>query len=187
MNMIVFPRNRTISVVSGSISIAVGLVALVWPAVTAEFLALLVGVFLVGEALFSFLSRGRGTLFTWTAVAQGVVGLFVALFLVLMPGVALRVLVMMIAVWIVIRAGVQLWTAFQFRNLTGVPMFVGLFGGISLLVGILLISRPEAGIIAFAWLIGIYAIVSGVLILMWGLRSNDWDPSTGERRVGPDV
>lgn len=185
--MIVFPKNRTISIVSGGLSIALGLVALIWPAVTAEFLALLVGLFLVAEALFSFLSRGRGTLFTWTAAAQGVVGLFVALFLVVMPGTALRVLVMMIAVWIVIRAGVQLWAAIQFRNLTGVPLFVGLFGGISLLVGILLISRPEAGIVAFAWLIGIYAIVSGVLILMWGLRSRDWDPTTGERRVGPDV
>ena len=185
--MIVFPKNRTISVVSGSVSIAVGLVALIWPAVTAEFLAFLVGVFLVGEALFSFLSRERGALFTWTAVAQGVVGLVVALFLVVMPGAALRVLVMLIAIWIVIRAGVQLWAAFQFRNLSGVPLFVGLFGGISLLVGFLLISRPEAGIVAFAWLIGIYAIISGVLILTWGLRSDDWDPSTGERRVGPDV
>ena len=185
--MIVFPKNRTISVVSGSVSIAVGLVALIWPAVTAEFLAFLVGVFLVGEALFSFLSRERGALFTWTAVAQGVVGLVVALFLVVMPGAALRVLVMLIAIWIVIRAGVQLWAAFQFRNLGGVPLFVGLFGGIPLLGGFLLISRPEAGIVAFAWLIGIYAIISGVLILTWGLRSDDWDPSTGERRVGPDV
>jgi uncharacterized membrane protein HdeD (DUF308 family) len=187
MKMIVFPKNRTISVVSGGLSIALGLVALIWPSVTAEFLALLVGVFLVAEALFSFLARRRDALFTWTAVAQGFVGLFVALFLVIMPGTALRVLVMMIAVWIVVRAGVQLWTAVQFRNLTGVPMFVGLFGGISLLVGILLISRPEAGIIAFSWLIGIYAIISGVLILMWGLRTSDWDPNTGERRVGPDV
>ena len=126
--MIVFPKNKTISLLSGGLSIVVGLVALGWPSITAEVLAVLVGVFLLGEALFSFLTRERDALFTWSAVAQGFMGLFLALFLVIMPGAALRVLVLLIAVWVVIRAGVQLWTAFQFRSLSGAPLFVGLFG-----------------------------------------------------------
>ncbi|MFO8063656.1 MAG: DUF308 domain-containing protein [Spirochaetia bacterium] len=177
--MVVFPKNKTISILSGGLSILIGLVALGWPSITAEVLALLVGVFLLGEALFSFLTRERDALFTWSAVAQGFMGLFLALFLVLMPGAALRVLVMLIAIWVVIRAGVQLWTAFQFRRLSGAPLFVGLFGGISLLVGLLLFARPEAGIIAFSWLLGIYAVISGVFILLWGLRSDG--PAAGPR------
>ena len=185
--MIVFPKHRTVSVIAGGLSILVGLAALVWPSITAEFLAFLVGLFLFSEAVFSFFTRDRRALFTWTAVAQGVVGLFVAVFLLLMPGAALRVLVMLIAVWIVVRAAVQLWTAIQLRDLAGVPLFVGLFGGVSLLVGILLLTRPEAGIIAFSWLIGIYAIVSGVIILLWGLRSSGDDGYRTERRVGPDA
>lgn len=185
--MIVFPKNRTVSVIAGGLSILVGLVALVWPSITAEFLAFLVGLFLLVDAVFSFFTRDRRALFTWTAVAQGVVGLIVAVFLVVMPNVALRILVMFIAAWIVVRAAVQLWTAIQLRDLAGVPLFVGLFGGISLLVGILLLTRPEAGIVAFSWLIGIYAIASGVIILLWGLRSSDSGGYRTERRVGPDM
>lgn len=168
--MIVFPERKPISIASGAVSIGIGLIALVWPTMTAQVLALMVGAFLLIEALFSFLTRDRRALFTWSAVAQGFVGLSIALFLLLMPGTALRLVVLMIALWIVVRAGIQLWTAWTLRSFTGVPLFVGLTGALSLLVGVLLLTRPEAGIIAFSWLIAVYLIGSGVLVLMWGTR-----------------
>jgi uncharacterized membrane protein HdeD (DUF308 family) len=103
-------------------------------------------------------------------VAQGFVGLSIALFLLLMPGTALRLVVLMIALWVVVRAGIQLWTAWTLRSFSGVPLFVGLTGALSLLVGVLLLTRPEAGIIAFSWLIAVYLIGSGILVLVWGTR-----------------
>ena len=179
--MIILPKNKTLATVSGSISILIGLAALVWPSMTAQILAFLVGLFLLADALFSLFVRDRGALFTWTAVAQAVVGIIVALFLVVMPGAALQLLVTLIAVWIVLRAGIQLWGAIQLRGIAGASLFVGIIGGVSLLVGILLISNPEAGIIAFSWLIGVYAVVSGVVIVLWSRRSTE--PPREERQV----
>jgi uncharacterized membrane protein HdeD (DUF308 family) len=43
--MIVFPERKTISIASGATSIAIGLIALVWPTMTAQVLALMVGAF----------------------------------------------------------------------------------------------------------------------------------------------
>lgn len=169
--MVIQPQNRTVARVSGGVSIAIGLIALLWPQTTARFLAVVVGLFLFAEAIFSLITRDRGTVLTWTAVGQAVVGLLVALLLVISPGDALRIIVVMIAIWIIIRAGVQLWMAFQMRGTAGLPMIIAVFGAISLIVGLLLVRNPEAGVVAFSWLIGTYAIVTGTVMLMISSRS----------------
>lgn len=169
--MIIFPKRKSVSIAGGSLSILLGLAALIWPSVTAEIVTALIGAFLLMDAVFSFLSQDRRAVFTWAAVAQGAVGLVVALLLVFAPGTALRVLVILIALWVVIRSAIQLWIAFQYRSTRGAPLFAGLTGALSLLVGILLLVRPEAGIIAFSWLVGLYAVISGGLMIAWVLRA----------------
>ena len=42
--------------------------------------------------------------------------------------------------------------------------------GPSPLVGVILILRPEAGVLAVAWLIGILAVIVGILQLLLGLK-----------------
>jgi uncharacterized membrane protein HdeD (DUF308 family) len=48
--------------------------------------------------------------------------------------------------------------------------WVGLSGLISILVGLILILRPGAGVLAVAWLIGIFAILLGTFQLLLGLK-----------------
>ena len=177
--MIVVTTNRTLPLLSGIISLVLGLAALVWPGITAEVLAVIVGVFLVAESLLSFLVRQRATLNTWSAVLQGLVGLVVALFLIVLPGTAVRVVVMIMAVWLLLRGVLQGVLAFQSREISGAPLFVGLIAAISLLVGALLIFRPEAGVVAFAWLLGIYAIVSGAVSVLWSRRAGQIAADSG--------
>jgi uncharacterized membrane protein HdeD (DUF308 family) len=47
---------------------------------------------------------------------------------------------------------------------------LGLSGLISILVGLILIFRPGAGVLAVAWLIGLYAIILGIFQLLLGLK-----------------
>ena len=47
---------------------------------------------------------------------------------------------------------------------------LGLSGLISILVGLILIFRPEAGVLAVAWLIGIFAIILGVFLILLSLK-----------------
>lgn len=188
--MIVFSTNRTLLTVSGIISALLGFVALIWPGITAQILAVVVGVFLLAEALLSLLVRRRGMVLTWSAVLQGLVGIVVALFLVVMPGTAVRVIVLIIAVWLVLRAIIQAAIAIQNRAVSGAALFMAMVAAISLLVGALLILRPEAGIIAFAWLLGIYAIVTGVMAILWGqkaARLPQQDAPQQPRKTAPDA
>ncbi|NBC28620.1 MAG: hypothetical protein GVY29_01345 [Spirochaetes bacterium] len=184
--MIVVATNRTLPMVSGIISLALGLVALVWPGITVQVLAVIIGTFLLAESLLSFLVRRRTAMFTWSAVLQGLVGIVVALLLIVLPGTAVRVVVMIMAVWLLLRGVIQGVLAVWSREIRGAPLFVGLIAAISLLVGALLILRPEAGVVAFAWLLGIYAIVSGAVSILWSRRAAQLAADdTRAREVGP--
>jgi uncharacterized membrane protein HdeD (DUF308 family) len=55
------------------------------------------------------------------------------------------------------------------REIEG-EMFLALSGIISVLFGILMITRPGAGALAIAWIIGAYAIGFGVLLIALGFR-----------------
>ncbi len=169
--MIVLSTNKTLLTTSAVISTLLGFAALVWPEISATVLAAIIGVFFLAESLLSLLSRGHPVLFTWSSVFQGLVGLVVGLLLIVFPGTALRVVVLIMAVWLVIRGILQAALALRHRHITGAPAFLAAVAGISVLVGGLLIFRPGAGIIAFAWLLGIYAILSGVMAFLWGRRA----------------
>lgn len=169
--MIVFSTNRTALTISGAVSALLGFAALVWPGITAQILAVIVGVFLLVESLIGLLAGKRSGFVIWSAALQGLVGLAIALFLIVLPGTALRVIVLVIAVWLALRGLIQAVIAVQNRRVPGAAMFLGMIAAISLLVGALLIFRPEAGIIAFSWLLGIYAIVSGAISMLWAQRA----------------
>ena len=171
--------------VAGITAIVLGVVALFWPGVTVRAITVVVGFFLAIEAVVSLLSMHRTPFLTYSAVAQGVVGLILALVLLLAPGTALRTVITLVAIVFVVRAVGQFWGAYNYRRMTGAPLFVGSFGGLSLVVGLLLFVRPEAALVAFAWLIGFYAIVSGIFLISWSRRVEMY--RDGERVVGPDL
>lgn len=178
--MIVFSTNRTALTISGAVSALLGFAALVWPGITAQILAVIVGVFLLIESLIGLLAGKRSGFVIWSAALQGLVGLAIALFLIVLPGTALRVIVLVIAVWLALRGLIQAVIAVQNRRVSGAAMFLGMIAAISLLVGALLIFRPEAGIIAFSWLLGIYAIVSGAISMLWAQRAGRISAETGQ-------
>ncbi|MFI5897559.1 DUF308 domain-containing protein [Actinoplanes sp. NPDC051513] len=58
---------------------------------------------------------------------------------------------------------------------------VGLVGALSVAAGLLILFRPAAGAVALAWIIGVYAIVAGVLMLAatWQLSHSPMGRGTG--------
>jgi len=50
------------------------------------------------------------------------------------------------------------------------PWVLAIAGILSVLIGILLIANLEAGAVAVVWLIGLYALVFGALLVFLGFR-----------------
>ena len=164
----------------GIIAIVFGLAALWWPALTLGVMVLLFGLFALLEGLLAVVSSfGKGDeKGGWTLLLEGLVGLLVCAIVllgtsigsILWPKVAAVMLVYYIAGWAMLAGLFKIITAFRIRKEVKGEWMLGLNGLVSILVGVILILRPEAGVLAVAWLIGILAIIVGILQLLLGLK-----------------
>jgi uncharacterized membrane protein HdeD (DUF308 family) len=164
----------------GIIAIAFGLAALLWPALTLGVMVLLFGLFALFEGLLTIVtSFGKGDeKGGWTLLFEGLVGLLVCVIVLLgsslgsiiWPRVAAVMLVYYIAGWAILAGLFKTITAFRIRTEVKGEWVLGLSGLISILVGLILILRPAAGVLAVAWLIGILAIILGIFHLLLGLK-----------------
>jgi len=164
----------------GIIAIAFGLAALVWPALTLGVVVLLFGLFALFEGLLAILtSFGKGDeKGGWTLMLEGLAGILVCVIVLLgtsigamlWPRVAAVMLVFYIAGWAILAGIFKIITAFRIRKEVKGEWILGLSGLISILVGLILILRPGAGVLAVAWLIGLYAIILGIFQLLLGMK-----------------
>jgi uncharacterized membrane protein HdeD (DUF308 family) len=164
----------------GIIAIVFGLAALLWPALTLGVMVLLFGFFALLEGLLTVVtSFGKGDeKGGWTLLLEGLVGLLVCVIVllgtsigsILWPKVAAVMLVYYIAGWAVLAGLFKIITAFRIRREVKGEWILGLNGLVSILVGVILILRPEAGVLAVAWLIGILAVIVGIFQLLLGLK-----------------
>jgi len=164
----------------GLIAIAFGLAALLWPALTLGVMVLLFGLFALLEGLLAVVSSfGKGDeKGGWTLLLEGLVGLLVCVIVLLgtsigsmlWPKVAAVMLVYYIAGWAMLAGLFKIITAFRIRKEVKGEWALGLSGLISILVGLILILRPGAGVLAVAWLIGIFAIILGIFLTLLGLK-----------------
>jgi uncharacterized membrane protein HdeD (DUF308 family) len=53
---------------------------------------------------------------------------------------------------------------------------LSLSGLVSILVGIILLLRSHAGAFAQVWIIGVYGVIAGVLLGIFGLKAKDPTP-----------
>ena len=164
----------------GIIAIAFGLAALLWPALTLGIMVLLFGLFALLEGLLTIVtSFGKGDeKGGWTLLLEGVVGLLVCVIVLLgssigsmlFPKVAAVMLVFYIAGWAILSGLFKIITAFRIRSEVKGEWLLMLNGLVSILVGVILILRPGAGVLAVAWLIGMLAIIVGIFQLLLGLK-----------------
>lgn len=104
-------------------------------------------------------------------VAVGVIFLFWPMLSTLAYAVAA---VLLIAGWALLIGGLQIAAAIRLREEIEGEWILGLAGLFGVLLGLALITmilmEPVLSILSVAWVIGFYAIITGVMLLMLGLR-----------------
>lgn len=170
------PRRRlsVLLALRGVLALLFGVLALVWPGVTVLALALLFAAYAVVDGIgmvVSGLSRGdRGR--RWSYVLAGVVGIVAGLLAALWPAVTALALVLLAGVWAIVTGVLEIVAAVRLRReLTGewVP---ALLGALSVVAGVLILVRPDLGALALATVLGVYALLAGVVLLVaaWRVR-----------------
>jgi uncharacterized membrane protein HdeD (DUF308 family) len=175
-------RHWWLLVVRGVLGILFGILALVWPGATIAALVLLFGVYAIVDGVATLYAaitgregadRGRrpasGGHRVWLTV-EGLLGIGAGLVAFFWPGITALVLLWVIAFWAILTGVMEVAAAIRLRKELHNEWLLGLAGVASVLFGMLLLLLPGTGALALIWLIGTYALVFGVILIVLGLR-----------------
>jgi uncharacterized membrane protein HdeD (DUF308 family) len=156
----------------GIAAIIFGVLAFIWPGITLVTLVLFWGAFTLVDGILALVHAimGGNVASRWWLALIGVLGIIVGLLTFLMPGVTALVLLVFIAAWAIVLGVFQIVGAIRLRKEIDNEWTLGLSGALSVLFGIVLLIAPGAGALALIWMIGAYAIVFGVLMVMAALK-----------------
>jgi uncharacterized membrane protein HdeD (DUF308 family) len=166
--MAILARNWWVLAIRGVIAILFGLAAFFWPGLTLFALVILFGAYALVDGIFAILAAVRAAeqhTRWWSLVVEGLVGIAVGLLTFFYPGVTAVALLYIIAAWAIVTGTLEIIAAIQLHQEITNEWLLGLSGLASVLFGILAMVTPGAGALAIVWLIGVYAIVFGVLQL----------------------
>jgi uncharacterized membrane protein HdeD (DUF308 family) len=158
----------------GVLAVAFGVVTLVWPEITLWAVVITWGTFAlldgVGTLVAAFsrdVVRGRGWL-----VVHGVLGVAAGLVAFIWPDITGLVLLFVIAIWAFLSGLAKLVTAIGLRRELRHEWVLGAVGLLSMGFAVVLVITPGAGVLVITWLVGWYAVVLGLalLVLAWEVR-----------------
>ncbi len=161
----------------GVIAIAFGVVALVWPGITLLALVTLFGAYVIIDGFFSLVHafRGEGGV-RWSLLVWGFVSLASGIAVLVWPGMTAVVLIYLIGFWAIFTGLVEVIAAIAFRKEMTNEWALALGGALSVAVGAFMVIAPGSGALALVWLIGAYAIVFGIMLVIAGLILRRWSP-----------
>jgi uncharacterized membrane protein HdeD (DUF308 family) len=162
-------RNVWLLGLRGVIAIVFGVLALLWPGLTLLALAILFGVYAIVDGVVTVGHGVRGRLETSQRVARivlGVLTVIAGILALVLPGLTALVLVIVIGAWALVTGAIDVWMASRVPGNS--PLLV--LGIVSMLAGALVLLRPSAGAFAIAVVIGIWAIIAGIVRLLQAWR-----------------
>ena len=164
-------RNWWATVLRGLLAFAVGILAWTRPEVFWASLVLVFGVYAVVDGGFAILAAITGeTRDRALHLLEGVLGVVAGLIVFLYPDQAGTAIVLVIGLWAVITGVVEIVAAVRLRREIAEEWLLGLGGLLSIILGAILIVRPQFGQVATTYVLGTYGLIFGVVLVLLGLR-----------------
>lgn len=173
--------NWKMFVLRGVIALGIGVLAWLLPAEAVMALTLVFGAFAFADGVFAlwagFTNLRAGERWGWLIVS-GLLGIATGVVVVLSPFVATLVMAVflwsMVSFWAVVTGAAQIAAAIRLRKEIEGEWVLGLSGVISVVLGAavlwFMLTAPEGGILALGWMLGLYAILFGILMILLGLK-----------------
>ncbi|WP_134733330.1 HdeD family acid-resistance protein [Amycolatopsis nivea] len=156
----------------GILGVLFGVLALVWPGITVLALAFLFGIYVLIDAVGAIMQAfrpGDGTHRIAYALL-GVLGLVAGIMTLVWPGVTVLVLATLVGAWAVVTGIMEIVAAIRLRKQITGEAFLIVAGALSVIAGVLVLFHPIAGAFGVALLIGIYAVIYGVTLVVLSFR-----------------
>ena len=174
---VVIARNWWSLVIRGLVGILFGIITFAWPGITFAALVIVFGAYALLDGVFSLVGAVKAAQAheRWGAlVFLGVTGIGAGVVTVLWPAITAFVLVCLIAAWAIVTGVFEIAAAVRLRRYIEGEWLLALAGIASLVFGMLIIIAPLAGALVIAVWVGAYALVSGVMLVMLGIKLRSW-------------
>jgi uncharacterized membrane protein HdeD (DUF308 family) len=160
-------------ILRGVLAIAFGVMAFALPGLTLDVLILLFGAWMFVDGVFNIIAviQGRERERSWwLGVLEGIAGIVAGLIALVLPDVAAGALLVLISAWAIVTGIIEIIAAIRLREQITGEVWLALAGVASIAFGLLLFLFPVTGALTILWLIGGYAIVFGVMLILLGWR-----------------
>ncbi|MFD1882934.1 HdeD family acid-resistance protein [Paracoccus pacificus] len=175
----VLAENWWVPLLRGIAGILLGLLALFMPGATLASLLLVFGVFAVVDGVLAIVMGFRRRSHDdqwWSWALDGVLSIIIGLMALFWPAATALAFVIWIAAWAVVGGVLRIIAAIRLRHEIEGEWALGLSGLLSIIFGILIMVAPDAGLISIVWLIGIFALIFGVSMVMLAFRLRSLKP-----------
>ena len=161
-------RNWWVLLIRGVLAVLFGILAFAMPGLTLVTLVLLYGAYALADGLTALWVGGSSR--TWFLVFGGILGVVVGIYTFIYPSITAIVLLYLIAAWAIVRGICEIITAIQLRNEISHEWALIIGGIISIIFGVVLVANPAAGALAVVWIIGAYALIFGLMMIVLAFR-----------------
>ena len=151
----------------GMVAILFGILAVLWPGLTAVILVRLFAAFLLIDAVILLVNGFNAWQHTTKAtmyVLLGLLQLVLGLFLFHRPDVALGTLIILLGIILIVRGTFSFLHAFALKVNNTSKVMHALMAALGIVVGVVILEQPVAGGVAFVWVLGFYALLTGAFL-----------------------
>jgi uncharacterized membrane protein HdeD (DUF308 family) len=156
----------------GVFAIVFGVLAIAWPGLTALVLVLMFGAYALVDGVFALVAAlrlaGRHG-HSGGLLLEGVLNIVIAVICFVWPASALVALVYLIAIWAIISGVALMAAGLALIRLVG-ELLLLVSGLLSIVLGIILFIHPGVGVVALSWVLGLYALLFGIMLLSAAFR-----------------
>jgi uncharacterized membrane protein HdeD (DUF308 family) len=156
---------RTMFLFRGLAAIVFGVLTLVWPSISLAALVLMFGIFAVITGITAIVAamRNRGEQHWGLLLFEGILGVLAGAVALVWPGITALAFLFLIASWAILTGILELVAPLAFPMSFGRGLLSALSGIVSIVFGVVIAARPASGLLTVVWLIGIYAIITGIM------------------------
>ncbi len=159
-------------VLRGVIALLFGIMTLISVQFALLFLVYLFGAYVLLDGILAIivsLQERRSSSGWWVLFLLGIVGIVVGVLSFIHPGNVALLIFYLVAAWLVISGLLGIISAFSLRA-AGIEWLLVVIGVISIIVGIIFFLHPTSSILSLVWLLGVFALVYGIIQIVRAIQ-----------------
>ncbi len=169
----VMADNWWVALLRGIAAILFGLMALIWPGLTVYALLIVFGAYAVFDGVMAIIvgfQRKSDDDSWWSWALDGFLSIVIGLMALFWPEATALAFVIWMAAWAVVAGIFRIIAAIRLRKEIEGEWALGLSGLLMVIWGVLMALIPAAGLLSLAWLIGVFTLLIGGVMVVLSFR-----------------